>query len=84
MAYRKTEKKPGDLMESKDWNALSAEVERLGKAKLDSSDAGTLSGSLSVGESIDFGKSFFQIIKSLIRFKNLRLNRDKLTLKLGQ
>lgn len=56
MAYRKTEKKPGDLMESKDWNALSAEVERLGKAKLDSSDAGTLSGSLSVGESIDFGK----------------------------
>ena len=55
MAYKKAEKKPGDLMESKDWNALSAEVERLGSTKMNRS-GDNLSGKLLVNESIDFGE----------------------------
>ena len=55
MAYKKTEKQPGDLIQSKDWNAMSSEIERLGTAKADRSDDNLSVKTLEVQETLKGG-----------------------------
>ncbi|MDZ8263318.1 hypothetical protein [Nostoc sp. ChiQUE01b] len=48
MTFSASDKKKGDLLKSEDWNALTAEVQRLGKEKLDRNQDDTFKGSLTV------------------------------------
>lgn len=49
-------RKPGDMIQSEDWNETMHEIERLGKSKVDSVD-GSLSGTLSIDEKLTVGSS---------------------------
>lgn len=48
MTFPAQKKQKGDLLKSEDWNALTAEVERLAKEKLDRNQGDTFRGSLTV------------------------------------
>lgn len=52
MTFSAPKKQKGDLLKSEDWNALTAEVERLAKEKLDRNKTDLFSGSLKISENL--------------------------------